>query len=151
MAQALDLSVVEITNPTSEDFTQRWNGEPYLILAGEQKSFAKPVAYHIAKHLSTKMVINDVLSKASKKDMDNPHAAVHVQVSQLSNNDTHERRIALYKILKDGQKVLDVIQRYPFKGFIGEMSEYEAFVEKASKKEESVAEPKPEKASKTKK
>ena len=139
MAQALDLSVVEITNPTSEDFSWRWNGELYTIKAGEKGGFAKPVAYHLAKHLSTKMVSDDISQKISKKDLENPNAAIHYKVAQVNTYDTHERRIALYKILGDGQKVLDVISRYPFKGFIGNMSEYEAFVEKASKKEAKAA------------
>ena len=139
MAQALDLSVVEITNPTSEDFGWRWNGEMYTIEAGETKGFARPVAYHLAKHLSGKMISEAALKGVSKKDMDNPNAAIHVHVAQLNSYDTHERRIALYQILKDGQKVLQVIQRYPFKGFIGNMSEYEAFVEKSSKKEATAA------------
>lgn len=140
MAQpTLDLAVVTITNPTSEDFSWRWNGELYQIRAGETLGFARPVAYHLAKHLSTKMVSDDALAKITKKDLENPNAAIHVKVAQLNTYDTHERRIALYQILKDGQQVLEVIQRYPFKGFIGDMSEYEAFIEKSSKKEATAA------------
>lgn len=134
MAQPLDLSVVSITNPTSDDFSWRYNGELYPIKAGEVMSFAKPVAYHLAKHLSTKMISDEALKGIAKKDMDNPNAAIHVKVSQLNTYDTHERRIALYQILKDTQKVLEVIQRYPFKGFIGDMALYQAFVEKAEAK-----------------
>ena len=134
MAQNLDLSVVSITNPTSDDFSWRYNGELYTIKAFEKGSFAKPVAYHLAKHLSTKMVSDEALKGVAKKDMDNPNAQIHVKVSQLHTYDTHERRIALYEILKDSQKVLEVIQRYPFKGFIGDMALYQSFVEKLEAK-----------------
>ena len=130
-----ELEAIEITNPTSEDFTWNYNGEPYTIKAGDSKSFAKPVAYHLAKHLSTQMIVRDVKATATKKDIENPNAKIHVKVSQLSIYDTHERRIALYKVLKDTSKVLELITRYPFKGFIGEMDEYKKFIDKAEKKE----------------
>ena len=134
MAQNLDLSVVSITNPTSDDFSWRYNGELYTVKAEETAGYAKPVAYHLAKHLSTKMVSDEALKGVAKKDMDNPNAQIHVKVSQLHTYDTHERRIALYEILKDSQKVLEVIQRYPFKGFIGDMALYQSFVEKLEAK-----------------
>lgn len=125
-----DLSAVNITNPTSEDFTWNYNGEPYTIKAGATTPFAKPVAFHLAKHLSTQMVVSPLQEGMSKKDIDNKNAPVHVKISQLSIYDTHERRIALYKILKNAQTVVELISRYPFKGFIGEMGEYQKFVEK---------------------
>lgn len=134
--QELDLESVELTNPTDADFTWRYNGIPYTVLAGETKQFAKPVAYHLAKHLSTKMVTDDLMKTATKKDMENPNAAIHVKAAQLTTYDTHERRIALYKILKDETRVPLVVQRYPFKGFIGDMNLYQEFVQK---KEKSVA------------
>lgn len=129
MANKEDLSAIEITNPTSEDFTWNYNGEPYTIKAGQAAVFAKPVAYHLAKHLSTKMIVQPLQETMTKKDRDDKNAPVHVKISQLSIYDTHERRIALYKILRKGDLVLDLITRYPFKGFIGEMSEYQKFVE----------------------
>lgn len=129
MATKEDLTAVPITNPTSEDFTWRYNGEPYTIKAKETTMFAKPVAYHLAKHLSTEMVTKEALKGITKKDMDNPNAAIHVKVAQLNTYDTHERRIVLHKILGDGNKVLDLITRYPFKGFIGDMALYQKFVE----------------------
>lgn len=129
--QELDLESVQITNPTDADFTWRYNGTAYTILAKEAKQFAKPVAYHLAKHLSTKMVTDEIMKTATKKDMENPNAAIHVKAAQLTTYDTHERRIALYKILGDENRVVEVTRRYPFKGFIGEMSLYEEFVKKA--------------------
>lgn len=130
MKEEMDLESVEITNPTPEDFTWRYNGAPYTIKAKEKKAFARPVAYHLAKHLSTRMVEQDALSSVKKADKDNPNAAVHVKIAQLNTYDTHERRIALYKIFEDDKRVLDLITRYPFKGFIGEMELYRQFVEK---------------------
>jgi len=135
MAQKEDLSAIEITNPTSENFTWNYNGEPYTIDAGQTAVYAKPVAYHLAKHLSTKMIVEPLQNGMSKKDLADKNAPIHVKISQLSIYDTHERRIALYKILKKGELVLDLITRYPFKGFIGEMGEYQKFVESIEKKE----------------
>ena len=132
--QELDLESVSITNPTDADFTWRYNGTPYTILAKETKQFAKPVAYHLAKHLSRTMVTDDLMKTATKKDMENPNASIHVKAGQLTTYDTHERRIALYKILGDEKRVLDVIQRSPVKGFIGDMNIYQAFVLKEQPK-----------------
>ena len=130
-----ELESVEISNPTSEDFTWRYNGSPYTLKAGERKSFAKPVAYHLAKHLSTKMIEKDAADSMTKKDVENPNAAIHVKIAQLNTYDTHERRIALYKIFGDETRTTDLITRYPFKGFIGDMEVYRSFVEKQQKKE----------------
>ena len=124
-----DLSSVEITNPTSEDFSWKYNGDTYSIAAGETKAFAKPVSFHLAKHLSTNMIVHEVKSKMTKKDIADPRSPHHVKVSQLTIYDTHERRIALFKILKDAQKVVEVISSYPFKGFIGDMDVYQKFAE----------------------
>lgn len=131
-----ELEVIEITNPTSEDFSWRFNGELFTIRAGEKRGFSKPVAFHLAKHLSTKMVCDEALSSASKKDLADPRAAIHVKISQLNTYDTHERRIALYKILGDINRVIQVISKYPFKGFIGDMDIYQKYVEKAEVKAE---------------
>ena len=147
-----ELTTLEIKNPTSEDFTWRYNGEPYTIKAKESATFVRPVAIHLAKHLSTQMVQGDLKNAMTKKDKENPNAAVHYKISQLAIYDTHERRIALYKILNDETLVLDVIKAYPFKGFIGEMNKYEDFVKKSKEplkqKESKEDEPKPKELSK---
>lgn len=130
MAQELDLSSVEITNPTSEDFTWRYNGTAYTVKAGERKAFAKPVSFHLAKHLSTKMIVEDAQKKMTKTDEKTPNAAIHMKISQLGTYDTPERRIALYKIFGGVEHVTAVITHYPFKGFIGEMNDYQSFVTK---------------------
>ena len=119
---------IEINNPTSEDFTWNYNGEPYTIKAGETKGFVTHVAFHLAKHLSTKMIQEDEKSKMTKKDRDNPNAGIHRKISQLAIYDTHERRTALYKILSNENLVIECLKRYPFKDFIGDMEIYKKFV-----------------------
>ena len=136
MAIKEDLSSVEIINPTSEDFTWNYNGEPYTVKAGVKVQFAKPVAYHLARHLSTKMIVDEVKSKMTKKQIENSRDPIHVKISQLTIYDTPERRIALYKILQDGEKVMQLLMRYPYKGSIGDLSEYKTFVEKQEGKKE---------------
>lgn len=129
-----ELEVIDITNPTSKDFSWRYNGELFTIKAGETKGFAKAVGFHLAKHLSSQMICDEALVKATKKELEDPRAQVHVKISQLNTYDTHERRIALYKILGDEERVVQVIMNYPFKGFIGEMDEFKKFVESKKSK-----------------
>lgn len=128
-----ELEVIEITNPTSEDFSWPFNGEKFAIKAGETKGFAKSVGFHLAKHLSTKIICDEAMAKAGKKALEDPKSPIHVKISQLNTYDTHERRIALYKILGDIDKVVQVIANYPFKGFVGDMDEYQKFVESSKK------------------
>src|SRR3990167_5927482 len=135
MASKEDLTSVEIINPTSEDFTWNFNGEPYTVKAGEKTAFAKPVAYHLARHLSTKIIVDAIKSKMTKKQIENPRDPIHVKLSQVNLYDTPERRIALYTILKEEEKVMQLLMRYPYKGTIGEMDEYKQFVEKEKAKE----------------
>ena len=119
-----------IKNPTAEDFGWRFNGEMYSIRAGEEKSFSKFVVFHLAHHLATKMIVKDEEKKITPEDAKNMNAAIHLRIAQLGIYDTHERRIALYRILKRKELVEAVILCYPFKGFIGEMGEYERFMER---------------------
>lgn len=125
-----ELESVPILNPTSEDFTWRYNGEPHTIHAGEKREFAKPVACHLAKHLSTKIITDAEFLKLTKKQIENRNDPVHIKISQLNIYDTPERRIALYDIfLGNEQLVISTILAYPFKGFIGEMDNYKKYVE----------------------
>jgi len=135
MAPKEDLTSVEIINPTSEDFTWNYNGEPYTVKSGEKTAFAKPVAYHLARHLSTKIIVDAIKGKMTKKQIENSRDSIHVKLSQVNLYDTPERRIALYTILKDEEKVMQLLMRYPYKGTIGEMDEYKQFVEKEKVKE----------------
>lgn len=130
-----ELEVIEITNPTKEDFSWRFNGEMFSIKTGEKRGFAKAVALHLSKHLSSKMIVDEALDKAGKKEIENPKSSIHTKISQLNSYDTHERRIALFKILGNENLVINVIEKYPFKGFIGDMDEYRKFVEKVQGKD----------------
>ena len=135
MAPKEDLTAVTIINPTSEDFTWNFNGEPYTIPAGKPAAFAKPVAYHLARHLSTKMILDETKGRLTKKQIENSRDPIHVKISQLTIYDTPERRIALYKILGNEELVMQLLMRYPYKGSIGEMDEYKQFVVNQQKKE----------------
>ena len=121
---------VTIVNPTSEDFTWNFNGEPYTIRAGESKGFGMFTAFHLAKHLSSKMIDADFQVKIAKiKDKDEKRFAMG-ELSQSLVFDGPKRRMALYKILRDEHLVEGVIKSYPFKGWIGDMNDYKNFVEK---------------------
>ena len=132
-----ELDTIELQNPTDEDFTHNYNGEAYTLKAGERKSCAKYVGMHLAKHLSSKMVVDEARKAATKKELEElskPNSRFAHKLSQLNVYDTHERRIALYKILGDDQLVVQTILAYPFKGFVGDMNEYKKFIEKSQVK-----------------
>ena len=120
-----ELDTITLVNPTDEDFTHNFNGEPYTIKAKEHKNFVGPVGKHLARHLAIKMVE----ASFSKKDKNDPKKAV--TITQHLVFDNPKLRIQLYRVLNDVDLVARVILSYPFKAFIGEMSEYETFVSKA--------------------
>ena len=124
-----ELDTQILTNPTAEDFTWNFNGEPYTLPKDSSKAFAKFVAYHLAKHLSSKMIEGDLNQELAKDKTKNLNQKALI-ISQAMIYDNPRRRIALYKILGDKTSVQEVIKAYPFKGFVGEMSEYENFVAK---------------------
>jgi len=130
-----ELDIVELQNPTKEDFVQKYNGEPYTLKAGERRTFSKHVGLHIAKHLAMKMVDSELLSKAPKKDLDNPNSRVNIVLAQSQTHDTPLLRMQLYKILGDKTLVEYTIGSYPFKGIIGDIREYDDFVTKQEKVE----------------
>jgi hypothetical protein len=116
---------VILNNTTTEDFVHNFNGEPYTLPAESSRAFSKFVAFHLAKHLATKLVEADISEDEKKK---NPSV-----VTQRTVYDNPQLRIALYKILKDTKLVQDVIMAYPYKGFVGEMSIYQDYVEKSTR------------------
>ena len=120
---------VFIKNPTSEDFSWKFNGELYTVKAGEEKAFSKYVSFHLAKHLSTQMVVEEATSGAKKKELEDPKSPLHGKVSQLNIYDTPERRIVLHKILGNEELVVEVIKAYPFKGFVGDMDLYKKYLD----------------------
>jgi len=126
---------VAVTNPTKEDFTQRFNGEPYLVPAGGTKNFSKYVSFHLAKHLSSRMIEADFPRTNKRTEKMTPQEVNReaAKFSQLTLYDNPKRRIALFKILRDTNLVMDVIISYPFKGFLegeyhGQMEDYKNFV-----------------------
>ena len=127
-----ELDAVILFNPTNQDFAHHFNGELYSISANSSKPFAQKVGFHLAKHLATKMV-NDSFSTEDKKD---PKKSL--MISQHTVYDNPKLRIALFKILKDKMLVQEVVIAYPYKGFIGEMLEYEQFVENSEKPKEPI-------------
>lgn len=126
---------VFIKNPTSEDFSWKFNGELYTVGTGEEKAFSKFVSFHLAKHLSTQMIVEEATSGIKKKDLEDPKSPLHSQVSQLNIYDTPERRIALHKILNNEELVVAVISAYPFKGFVGDMDLYKKYLNELKKKD----------------
>ena len=143
-----ELDIISLYNPTNEDITQTFNGEDYTLKSKHTQHFAKFVGYHIAKYLAIKMVNNTF---SPKEHMDPKKTT---QISQALVFDNPRLRIALYKILKSTDEVQNVILRYPWKGFVGEMEEYKAFVDTEEKrvarekeKEEKESKPKEVKSS----
>jgi hypothetical protein len=131
---------IKIHNPLDVDFTQNFNGESYLLKANETKDLAKFVAFHLAKHLSDKIIKEDHNKMVSPKKK-------NWTVAQIMNYDNPFRRIALHKILGSREQIEKCLFQYNFKSFIGEMSDYENFVTSANEKiakEEKVKKPKEE-------
>ena len=124
-----EFETIILYNPTSEDFIQRYNGEPYTIKTKETKAFAQFIGFHIAKHLATQMVKGTF----TLKGRNDPKKTV--TVTQHLVYDNPKLRIALYQILMDVELVQQVILLYPYKGFIGDMDEYKKFVENKEEKD----------------
>ena len=131
-----ELDAITIHNPTSEDFTHNYNGEPYTVEANSTKAFAQFVGYHLAKHLASQMVM-DSFSEKEKKDQKKA-----IVISQNLSYDNPRLRIALYKIFQNKDSVQNTIMAYPYKGFIGDMKEYEDFVNKEEEKNKTKSEEK---------
>lgn len=124
-----ELDTINVFNPTNEDFSVRFNGEMYSIGKQSEKAFPQFLGFHVAKHLSDAVMKPDIIKLKAKKS-DNPYMP---QVGQLVIHDNVVRRKALYDILRDKQLVQTCIESFPFKGFIGEMSEYDEYVAKKEK------------------
>jgi len=56
-----------IYNPMDEDFVCNWDGKPYTIGADATASFPEFLAYHIAKHLTEKILYSKVEKKIAEK------------------------------------------------------------------------------------
>jgi len=128
------LETIAITNPTKNDFTHRYDGEPYTIKAGEDRVETKDVAFHLAKHLSNLILAEENPKKDPTKITEKEAAKEGVRFAQLMVYDNPKRRVALYRILNSAPHVQELIGAYHFKGFIGEMDDYKKFVIKAEGK-----------------
>lgn len=127
-----ELDTITITNPIGEDFECRFNGELYTLPANGNKAFPKFLAFHIVKHLSDKM-LGEAKEKLRKKHAkDNPYVP---QASTLFNHDNPLRRMRLYDCLCSTELVQEAILAYNYKGFVGEMKEYDEYVAQKQKKE----------------
>ena len=130
-----ELEAVAITNPTEKDFTWQYNGEPYTIPSGETKAFAKNVSFHLAYHLSRRMLEDGFVFSKKKNLTEQERNKEATKFSQLLLYDNPNRRTALFKILRDTSLVQACLMKYPIsmRGFIegghmGTMDEYTKFV-----------------------
>lgn len=131
-----EYEAVSVTNPTSKEFTQNFNGEPYTVGALETKNFARNAAYHFAYKLSQK-ILEDEFPFSKKKQTEQERNVEATRFSQLTLYDNPKRRMALFRIVKDVLVVQDVIAKtlLSHRGWLegkhmGTMDEYKKFVEK---------------------
>lgn len=127
-----EFDTISLVNPTKEDFLWKFNGEAYDLPAESTKVFAQFVGFHLAKHLSSKMVEAEATEEYKKKKDVTPQQKGNA-IAQRVVYDSPWRRIALYKILGNVESVEKCISLYPFKGFLGDMEIYKEFVAKSSK------------------
>lgn len=120
-----ELDSIVVYNPTDKDFSCRFNGELYTVPAHGQKEWAQFLALHVAKHFSDAL-LNVQVEEIKKTPSESPFRP---EITQLIIHDNPKRRIALYTVLRNKENVERVITAFPFKGFIGEMNEYDAFVD----------------------
>lgn len=137
-----ELDQIRITNPTDEDITTYYNGEPYSLKAREERTEPQHLARHMAKQISDREVQNEV-NEMWQKSLKTKTPLSDTLRAQYALNDNMIRRRWLYRCLRHKDQVLEVLKRYPqFKGFIGEENEFDMFVmqyeeeQKGSKKEE---------------
>ncbi len=125
-----EFETIQVTNPTKDDFSVRFNGEMYSLPAGATTSYPKFLAFHMSKHLSNKMMEKE----AQKLRIEFKESVYVPQESALMNHDNPSRRIAFYDILGSKARVEECVNAIPFKAFIGEMSVYDAHVSKKEAK-----------------
>lgn len=121
-----ELDTLWVHNPLPQDFKWRYNGEMYSVPAENGKSFPQGLAFHMAKHLSDACLA----PQWEKLQKEKASGEENQRVNQAVIYDTPQRRIALYDILGSKELVQECINAFNFKGFIGEMSVYDEYVEK---------------------
>lgn len=125
-----EFETIKVVNPTKEEFSVRFNGEMYVLKAGEEKSYPSFLGLHIAKHLSDK-ILSVEAKKLKEKNKENPYVP---EASQLMIHDNPKRRMSLFDILHSTDLVEQCILSFPFNGFVGEMETYSDYVVEKSKK-----------------
>lgn len=128
-----EYETVEVYNPTDEEFISTFNGQRYRLGSKAVKQYPTFLAFHIAKHLSDSMLFPDLAK--FKKDKKNS-GAEDPRNGQLMIYDNVKRRQTLFDVLRSKELVQKCILAFPFKGFVGEMSEYDEYVEKQTAKKE---------------
>lgn len=64
MAHIDDL--VEVTNPTGEDFHFEYGKHPYVLKVGEKRTFMRKVGQHVVKHLTNREILKKDKLKGPK-------------------------------------------------------------------------------------
>lgn len=98
------------------------------LKAGATRSYPMYVAFHLAKHLTNKMLGKEaaVLREQYKESVYVPQEAT------LMNHDNPSRRIALYDVLGNKEAVQEFFLRVPLKAFVGDMTIYDRHVAEKS-------------------
>lgn len=149
------LDTIKVCNPTDRDFEVYFDKERYKLRAGEEVVHTQYLARHMAKHLSDRELAIQ-WAKEEVKYRRKKELAPSARKTQLLMYDNPERRIWLYKILKNKVQVEETLAAYPQFGVrssatgkrefecIGDISIYDSFVdalETKSKKVETEEEP----------
>lgn len=147
-----NLDQIAICNPTDTDFEVKKDGEFYYLKKGEETIKPQHLARHMAKHLSDRMLLKDYYEYEAKVKRKKEVVPEPIKM-MMTMYDTPERRIALYKILKDRDEVEQIILSYPqFKtrinsdreiifSSVGDFEVYEDFIKVFEGKEEKIKEP----------
>lgn len=137
-----ELDQIYVENPFDEDYILRYNGEAYKLGPHEGRAMAQHLARHFAKHMSDKLCAEDFV-KAKTKFEKNGKKMPDPLKTQITMFDSPERRIALFKCLRNKDEVLATLLAYPqFKAELtpegkvynltGDPKKYEDFIESES-------------------
>jgi hypothetical protein len=141
-----ELDQIRVINPKDEPFEVRKNGELYTLPANFDGQYPQHLARHIAKYLSDKL-INEEVVKLRKSFEKKKEELPGIREIQMTMYDNPMRRMFLYDILRDKTEVERTIKSYPqFKSqdgkenFIGDITEYDDYVNNLEAKEAPVVE-----------
>lgn len=83
--------IVMFTNITNKDFTHAFGGQPFFVKAGETVPFPYELGYHLAKHLSRRIFLDEDTSPTTY-DPNHPETKSGVG-APLWNDDTEKAMI----------------------------------------------------------